>query len=232
MAAGTIGWFHPATRSELLAKSHRSADDHCSMVEQYHEQMGVDIEGLTHCQDIVRAAVLAGWARINYYGGEMFIQARSESNARIAARFYREELPYEYISVDTPKISFTVQPHEIRAWLKGKQASALASRSNPIYDVPRRVRETAENALAMRAWRAQTTKRPGGTAVGVARARQLAAGSIDEYGLKRMKAFFDRFQYLKEHPNWGSPMMPGFVAWQLWGGDAGYAWAKRMLKSR
>lgn len=55
--------------------------------------------------------------------------------------------------------------------------------------------------------------------------------SIDT--IKRMKAFFDRHQKNKaispEHKNepWKDK---GYVAWLLWGGDAGYVWAKKELK--
>jgi len=99
-----------------------------------------------------------------------------------------------------------------------------------LYTVPKPVRAEAWNGLAIRKWRLQSTKRPGGTAVGVARARQLVKGKIDAGGIKRMKAFFDRFQYLKKNINWGQPTMPGYVAWLLWGGDPGYRWAKKMVK--
>jgi hypothetical protein len=103
---------------------------------------------------------------------------------------------------------------------------------NPVYQVPKAVRDEAANGLAMREWRSQSTKRPGGTAVGVARAEQLVRGTIDDWGVRRMKAFFDRFKYLKKHPDWGLPTMPGYVAWTLWGGDPGYEWVKKILERR
>jgi hypothetical protein len=43
-----------------------------------------------------------------------------------------------------------------------------------------------------------------------------------------MKAYFDRHQSDKDSPKWNDPS-PGKVAWYAWGGDAGYAWAKRVL---
>jgi 8-oxo-dGTP pyrophosphatase MutT (NUDIX family) len=51
--------------------------------------------------------------------------------------------------------------------------------------------------------------------------------------MKRMKAFFDRHQVDKHAEGFhegekGFPS-PGRVAWDAWGGDAGYAWVKREL---
>jgi hypothetical protein len=99
---------------------------------------------------------------------------------------------------------------------------------NPVYEVPERVRQAAQRGLWIRSARSRTTRRPGGTEVGVKRARQLVSGTIDLAGIRRMKAFFDRFRRLKKHPDWGSPMMPGYVAWLLWGGNPGDAWARRI----
>jgi hypothetical protein len=58
---------------------------------------------------------------------------------------------------------------------------------------PRAVRAAARQGLELRRERRRVTVRPGGTAVGVARARDLAAGrDISYQTLVRMKAYFDR----------------------------------------
>lgn len=59
------------------------------------------------------------------------------------------------------------------------------------------------------------------------RARAMAAGSsVSDENLKRMKAFFARHTYEKT----ASPPSPGYVAWLLWGGDAGKAWANAQVE--
>ena len=66
-----------------------------------------------------------------------------------------------------------------------------------------------------------------GIGSGVARATSLANGKkVSKATLKRMVAFFSRHRKNKS----GGEDDAGFVAWQLWGGDAGEAWAKRTLK--
>lgn len=75
----------------------------------------------------------------------------------------------------------------------------------------------------------------GGTAVGVARARDIAGRrdlSIDT--VRRMVAYFDRHEVDLEapaarpgHPDYPSP---GRIAWLLWGGDAGRAWSRRIIR--
>lgn len=75
----------------------------------------------------------------------------------------------------------------------------------------------------------------GGTDVGVSRARQLAGQrDLDEADVKSMHSYFARHavdKNTKSH-KWDSDEDPsaGFIAWLLWGGDAGKAWADRQAK--
>lgn len=63
-----------------------------------------------------------------------------------------------------------------------------------------------------------------GIGSGVVRAQNLSSGQGISYDtIKRMKAFFDRHEKNKHGPN-------GKVAWALWGGDAGRAWANSIIK--
>lgn len=76
----------------------------------------------------------------------------------------------------------------------------------------------------------------GGTAVGVARARDISNGKSLSYDtVKRMKAFFDRHQSDSRADGYrpGEAGYPsnGRIAWALWGGDAGYSWAKKIVRS-
>jgi len=94
---------------------------------------------------------------------------------------------------------------------------------------PQGARDEAEKSLA---WRREFGR--GGTAVGIARARDLANGvELSPSTVRRMKAFFDRHQKNKSAPGW-SPDEDGFpsnsrIAWAMWGSDAGWSWAKKVV---
>jgi hypothetical protein len=94
---------------------------------------------------------------------------------------------------------------------------------------PKGAAEAAARALE---WRREYGR--GGTEVGVARARDISnrkALSLDT--VKRMKAFFDRHESNQsaEGADAGEDGFPsaGRIAWDLWGGDAGRAWAERIV---
>jgi len=88
--------------------------------------------------------------------------------------------------------------------------------------------DAARRALA---WKEEG--RAGGTRVGLARANQIVSGDlISEDTILRMYSFFARHEVDKEAEGFaegedGFPS-PGRVAWDLWGGDAGQAWATRL----
>lgn len=70
----------------------------------------------------------------------------------------------------------------------------------------------------------------GGTAVGVARARDLAnRRDLSPETVARMYSFFSRHEVDKQGKDWDNSERPsnGKIAWLLWGGDSGYAWAKQ-----
>ena len=82
-------------------------------------------------------------------------------------------------------------------------------------------------------WRSEFGR--GGTAVGVARARDIKNGvelSVDTIG--RMNSYFARHEVDKQATGFrpGEDGYPsnGRIAWALWGGDAGQRWAKRVAR--
>lgn len=95
---------------------------------------------------------------------------------------------------------------------------------------PAGVREEAQRGLD---WRSEYGR--GGTAVGVARGRDLSNGTtISPETARRMKAYFDRHEVDKQGEGW-SPGQQGFpsngrIAWALWGGDSGYSWSKKLVR--
>ena len=98
---------------------------------------------------------------------------------------------------------------------------------------PAGVSDAARAALQLRA--SQPKSKRGGTAVGIARARTLAnRQNITPSTAKRMKAYFDRHEVDKQAVGFkrGEKGFPsrGKQAWELWGGDAGYGWAKKLVR--
>jgi hypothetical protein len=90
---------------------------------------------------------------------------------------------------------------------------------------PEGARDAAQRGLDLRSEYGR-----GGTAIGIARARDLARGAeLSPDTVRRMKAFFDRHEQ-----NRGSgeedPPSNGYIAWMLWGGDPGRTWAETMVE--
>lgn len=82
------------------------------------------------------------------------------------------------------------------------------------------------------AWRSEHGR--GGTAVGIARARDIANGKrLPMKTVKRMHSFFARHAVDKKgkgfSPGDGYPSN-GRIAWALWGGDAGASWAAKIAR--
>jgi hypothetical protein len=95
--------------------------------------------------------------------------------------------------------------------------------------------EAVANA-AKRGLRLRKEFKRGGTRVGVTRANQLARrDELSTDTVKRMKAYFDRHAVDMEAPKNKDPDAAGYpgaglIAWLLWGGNPGRAWANRIVK--
>ena len=90
---------------------------------------------------------------------------------------------------------------------------------------PAEVRANAKRGLELREKHGR-----GGTEVGVARARDLSNGaSISLDTIHRMVSYFARHEVDKQGEGWGKDSA-GYIAWLLWGGDAGRSWANRISK--
>jgi hypothetical protein len=100
------------------------------------------------------------------------------------------------------------------------------------FSPPSSVRAAARRGLELRKKHGKgglTTQEAGkqGIGSGVARAGDLAGGgNISFATIKRMAAFFSRHEKNKG----GGEDDAGYIAWQLWGGDAGRSWASRIIK--
>jgi hypothetical protein len=94
---------------------------------------------------------------------------------------------------------------------------------------PPEVAAAAEKGLKLRA-----KYRRGGTTVGIARARDLQhRKSLSDLTVKRMASYFSRHKIDKRAENFGNDDDPstGYIAWLLWGGDAGQKWAEEHVKA-
>jgi len=92
---------------------------------------------------------------------------------------------------------------------------------------PQGVRSNAKRGLELREKYGR-----GGTAVGVARARDLSNGkalSLDT--INRMISYFARHEVDKKGEGWGVDSA-GYIAWLLWGGDAGRSWANKIKREQ
>lgn len=112
--------------------------------------------------------------------------------------------------------------------MEGTTLEAEGGRYSHIdFSPPKGAREAAQRALDVRAEKPESQR--GMTPVGIARARDLANGrDVSPETVRRMKAFFDRHQKDKQGATWDE-QGPGWQAWQGWGGDAGYAWARKVV---
>lgn len=94
---------------------------------------------------------------------------------------------------------------------------------------PLSVRRAARTALQTR--REVPKSRKGGTAIGVARGRDLSSGkNIPLATVRRMTSFFARHDTPAERRNRRDPKSRASIAWGLWGGNAGRRWAQSIAK--
>lgn len=86
----------------------------------------------------------------------------------------------------------------------------------------------ARAALKVRAEKPESER--GMTLVGIARARDIINKrplSLDT--VKRMNSFFERHEVDKQGATWNEKGK-GWQAWNGWGGDEAWSWAKSILK--
>lgn len=93
---------------------------------------------------------------------------------------------------------------------------------------PQGAREAARRALEVRAEKPESER--GMTPVGIARARDLSAGkTLSPETVRRMLSFFERHEGDKSGSTWDA-QGKGWQAWHGWGGDAGFAWARKVVR--
>ena len=109
-----------------------------------------------------------------------------------------------------------------------KLAETPAKYSAIDFTPPKGAQEAARRALEVRAEKPESQR--GMTAVGIARARDLQNGvELSPETVRRMLSYFERHEVDKEGSTW-SEQGKGWQAWHGWGGDAGFAWARKTVR--
>jgi HK97 family phage portal protein len=124
---------------------------------------------------------------------------------------------------------------DLIARILGSIRNAPAKYDGIDFTPPQAVRTEAQRGLD---WRREHGR--GGTEVGIARARDLSNGvEVSPETIGRMVSYFARHEVDKQGEGWsqGEDGYPsnGRIAWALWGGDPGRAWANkvsRQMKAR
>ena len=166
---------------------------------------------------------------------EEALRARAKESAMIVSLANEMDIPAEYISdsiipiqaaapIAAPIVQEEPQPEPIQTE-QAKQVD-LADENKPSKGM-------VEEALKGLKWREEYNR--GGTAVGVARARDISNGkNLSDDTVKRMHSYFSRHEVDKKGQGFqqGEDGFPsaGRIAWALWGGDAGQVWAADKVK--
>jgi lambda family phage portal protein len=130
---------------------------------------------------------------------------------------------------DTEEALAKLDPASIKMLIQGMMGGIELGKYDGIdFTPPQGARDAAKRALDVREGKPASQK--GMTPVGIARARDLMNGvKLSPDTVRRMKAFFDRHEVDKKGATWDE-QGKGWQAWNGWGGDAGYAWARKVVR--
>jgi len=165
---------------------------------------------------------------------EEALRARAKEAAMIVALGAEMDIPSEYISDSIIPIQASAP---ITAPIVQEEPQLEKPQEQPkqidLADQNKPSKGMVEEALKGLKWREEYNR--GGTAVGVARARDISNGkNLSDDTVKRMHSFFSRHEVDKKGQGFqqGEDGFPsaGRIAWALWGGDAGQTWAADKVK--
>jgi hypothetical protein len=154
-------------------------------------------------------------------GEEYALESMPPENPAMSVRVYEDEdgewmpTPYSigmmYQDAKKVEVNVMIMNHMAKADINLRPTSGMKT--------------AAARALA---WHKEGKR--GGTSVGLARANQIVNGeNLSESTVARMYSFFSRHEVDKRATGFSSGEegfpSPGRVAWDLWGGDAGYSWS-------
>jgi len=129
---------------------------------------------------------------------------------------------------DTEEALAKLDPASVKMLIAGMMGGIELAKYDGIdFTPPQGARDSAKRSLDVR--QEKPASQRGMTAVGIARARDLMNGvKLSPDTVRRMKAFFDRHEVDKKGETWDE-QGKGWQAWNGWGGDAGYAWARKVV---
>lgn len=167
----------------------------------------------------------ANW---NAIGGDLALDwARKASKKGAKTAELSEHFTAEgFLKMSEGRDPKAVEAIELGQYNKEQEMSIPAKYKEEWFTPPEAVQKVAKRALE---WRKENNGK-GGTAVGVARARDLAAGKrMSPATIKRMVSFFARHKG-NEKPKAGKPAKKdkGRIAWDLWGGTPGETWCNKV----
>lgn len=149
----------------------------------------------------------------------------------VANKFYKT-----YYDVELREVSVVSQPAYPTSYLLALNKSVnwdhiSYSKADTGYTPTAEMKNAAQRALD---WKDEG--RAGGTRIGLTRANQIVNGtSLSLSTVKRMYSFFSRHEVDKKAEGFSSGEegfpSPGRVAWDLWGGDAGFSWSRKIAES-
>jgi len=126
------------------------------------------------------------------------------------------------------KVLESLDPASIKMLIQGMMGGIELGKYDGIdFTPPEGAREAAKRALDVRETKPPSQR--GMTPVGIARARDLMNGvKLSPDTLRRMLSFLTRHEVDKKGSTWDE-QGKGWQAWHGWGGDAGYAWARKVV---
>lgn len=135
------------------------------------------------------------------------------------ARTLLRELGWDLDDTDATETPESGVMDQLRAALRGDAQS---------YTPPKAVQANARRALEVRQGKPPSQR--GMTPTGLARARDLANGrAVSMETIRRMASYFERHEVDKRGETWDE-QGPGWQAWQGWGGDEGWTWARSIVE--
>ena len=129
---------------------------------------------------------------------------------------------------DTEEALAKLDPASIKMLIQGMMGGIELGKYDGIdFTPPQGARDAAKRALDVRETKPASQR--GMTPVGIARARDLQNGvKLSPDTVRRMLNFLTRHEVDKKGSTWDE-QGKGWQAWHGWGGDAGYAWARKVV---
>lgn len=130
-------------------------------------------------------------------------------------------------NIETPGVLPGDLPPDELATTENEDNTIEIDFASDSYVPNRQMAANAKRALEVRASKAPSQR--GMTAVGIARARDIAnRKALSADTVRRMASFFARHEVDKKGATW-KDQGKGWQAWQGWGGDAGKTWANAIV---